>query len=147
MTLISRLTDAEFLQQLCDAYRDIKLHHGIPSTNRTERQHLMFLAMCSLIAPDANLGMLSAINPYGGMIGYGNSRIFNWLMRHSKVMCLHAALHDAHGFMYSECSVGPGYCYASPSLPSRFWLGHITGIIFCIKLKLLYKSLVDEFDV
>ena len=41
---------------------------------------------------------------------------------------------------------GPGYCYVAPSLPNSCFLGHVSGPLFCLFVKifasLVYASLV-----
>ena len=51
-------------------------------------------------------------------------------LRCSRVMQIHAILHDAYSKLKSKYGIGPRYCYALPSC-SRFsspYLGHITGL-------------------
>ena len=60
--------------------------------------------------------------PFGGLIGYGNSRI-DYFFANSKIFTLHAILHDAAGSVKSTTCKGPGYCYVLPSFPSSCFLG------------------------
>lgn len=90
--------------------------------------------------------------PYGGMIGYGKSRVMDALLCWSKIIRLHAAFHDACGVMKMDYDVGPGYCYAPHSLFyntfSKFYLGHFAGLLFWLRMKFtdseLYASILPQ---
>ena len=47
---------------------------------------------------------------FGGLIGNGNSYLDS-VFRYSKVIRLHAILHDAAGAVRAHSGKGPGYCY------------------------------------
>ncbi len=99
-----------------------------------------FLAACICLdeinKSEHSLSAMDLENPYGGLIGPGNScleKLFNY----SKVLRLHAVIHDACGFMRRKYKVGPGYCYMMPK-PLQInspLLGHVGGIIYCLILK------------
>ena len=75
--------------------------------------------------------------PFGGVIGWGNSCIgyFN-----SKIFRLHAILHDAAGSVKSTTHKGPGYCFGLPRFPSSCFLGHVTGLLFCLYIKVFAST-------
>ena len=77
--------------------------------------------------------------PFGGLIGTANSGLHEYL-KWSKIMRLHAVFHDAAGYMRKRFEIGPGYTYAPFS-----WgygrrksplAGHLTGVIYCLFLKI-----------
>ena len=95
-----------------------------------------FLAACYLICADVNLKEVNDHAPFGGIIGMGNSSLESVLGKY-KVLRLHAIFHDAAGFMKCQYNKGPGYLYILVNAPRYFnmcWIGHITGIIYCIYL-------------
>ena len=58
----------------------------------------------------------------------------------SKIFRLHAILHDSAGSVKSTAKKGPRYCYVAPSLPSSCFLGHVTGMIFCLYVEKNFSS-------
>ena len=85
--------------------KDIKLIHekglslrgNINYTHISYRQ-LYFVAACSLLDPEVDGEIALKFRPYGGFIGIDNSRL-DPLLKRSEVLRLHAALHDAAGFI------------------------------------------------
>ena len=107
-----------------------------------------FPAVCRTLDTDADLNFIDETCPYGGIIGIGNSFVVENLLNGLKIFRLHANFHDACGYMKSNYSVGPGYCYMLPprlQINSCF-LGHITGLSFCIFLKLTQSTIYHAFD-
>ena len=88
---------------------------------------------------------MNILYPHGGLIGYGNSNL-DTLLRFSKVFRLHAILHDAAGAVYAENGSGPGYCYVIGRGPSSCFLGHITGLFYCLYLKIFVPSIFNLFE-
>ena len=82
---------------------------------------------------------------FGGLIGYGNS-YFDSVFRYSKVFRLHAILHDAAGAVRSHSGKGPGYCYMIGRGPNSYVLGHVTGLLFCLYVKLFQPSTFNSVD-
>ena len=136
-----RLSTHTFLSQLLENYRNVKKAQFGPNPGL---EHSLFLAACLVISPTSDLMILSSKNPYGGLIGYGDSRKCHAALSRYKVLRLHAALHDAYGFMKEEFDEGPGYCYAFPLCPSHFWTGHLTGIAYCIFVKICFPSFYNS---
>ena len=83
--------------------------------------------------------------PFGGFIGSGNSYLDS-VFRYSKLFRLHAILHDAAGAVRSHTGEGPGYCYMIGPGPNCCLLGHVTGILFCLCVKLLLPSIYNSVD-
>ena len=63
-----------------------------------------------------------------------------------KIFRLHAILHDAAGSVNSTTYKGPGYYYVLPRFPSSCFLGHVTGLIFCLYVKIFAASVYALFD-
>ena len=82
---------------------------------------------------------------FDGTIGYKNSYL-ELLFRHFKVFKLHAILHDAAGAVRSHSGKGPGYCYMIRRGPNSCLLGHVTGLIFCLYVKIFLPSILNFVD-
>ena len=80
------------------------------------------------------------LRPYGGIIGIDNSSVDKYL-EISKVLRLHAILHDAGGFIYEIYNQGPGYSYMLPWKSSNCFSGHLSGILFCLYIKVFHPSI------
>ena len=75
------------------------------------------------------------LRPYGGIIGIDNSSVDKYL-KISKVLRLHAILHDAGGFIYERYS-----SYMLPWKSSNCFSGHLSGILFCLYIKVFHPSI------
>jgi hypothetical protein len=102
-----------------------------------------FISTCMYIHPEVDFDQLSEDCPYGGIIGIGNSYL-DVFLKHSKDFQLHAIFHDAAGYLKSVHKVGPGYCYIYPFPINCCFLGHLTGLGFCLYLKLRKPSLFNK---
>ena len=76
---------------------------------------------------------------FGGTIGYGDSYL-EFSFCHSKVIELHAILHDATGAMRSRSGKSPGYCYMIGRGLISSSLGCVTGLLICLYVKLFLLS-------
>ena len=83
--------------------------------------------------------------PCGGLNGYGNSYLDS-VFRYSNVFRLHAILHDAAGAVRSHSGKGPGYCYMIGRGQISCLLGHVTGLIFCLYVKIFLPSIFNSVD-
>ena len=81
----------------------------------------------------------------GGTIGYGNSYL-ELLFRHFKVFRLHAILHDAAGAVRAHSGKGLGFCYMIRRGPSSCLPGHVTGLLFCLYVKIFLPSIFNSVD-
>ena len=108
-----------------------------------------FLAACKFIFPEVDLELVDSACKYGGKIGINNSKL-DLIFRHSKIFRLHAILHDAAGYMKSTAGYnkGPGYCYMLPNwkLTNSCYLGHVTGLLFCLYLKIFQCNLFNLLE-
>ena len=85
------------------------------------------------------------LRPYGGIIGIDNSSVDKYL-KISKVLRLHAILHDAGGFIYERYKQRPGYSYMLPWKSSNCFSGHLSGIFFCLYLKVFHPSILQLLE-
>ena len=85
------------------------------------------------------------LRPYGGIIGIDNSSWDKYLKRF-KMLRLHAILHDAAGFTYEFYELGPGYSYMLPCKINSCFSGHVTGILFCLYIKLIKWRLFQSLQ-
>ena len=120
--------------------KDIKLIHenvlslrgNINYTHISYRQ-LYFVAACSMLDPEVDGEIALKFRPLWWF--HWNSRPDPFLKR-SKVLRLHAALHDAAGFIKDCRNKGPGYNYAFRYSPVNHCLfEHLTGILFILSVK------------
>ena len=81
---------------------------------------------------------------FGGLIGYGNSYLDS-VFRYSKVFRLHAKLHDAAGAVRAHSNKGPGYCYIGRG-PNSCLLGQVTGLLFCLYVKISLPSIFNSVN-
>ena len=63
-----------------------------------------------------------------------------------KKIRLHAILHDAAGSVRSQTGKGPGYCYMIGRGPNSSLLDHVTGLLFCLYVKLFLPSFFNSVD-
>ena len=82
---------------------------------------------------------------FGGTIGYEDSYLDS-VFRYSKVFRLHALLHDAAGAVRLQTGKGPGYCYMIGRCPNCCLLGHLTGLLFCLYVKIFLPSIFNLID-
>ena len=82
---------------------------------------------------------------FGGTIGYGDSYL-EFLLRPSKVFRLHAILYDAAGAVRAHSVKGLGYGYMIGRGLHSCLLGHVTGLPFCIYVKIFLPSIFNSLD-
>ena len=82
---------------------------------------------------------------FGGLIGYGNSCLDS-VFRYCKVFRLHAILHDAAGAVRAHSNKGHGYCYMIGRGPNSCLLGQVTGLLFCLYVKLFLPSIFNSVE-
>ena len=66
------------------------------------------------------------------------------VFRCSELYGLLAILHYAAGAVRSHTGKGPGYCYMIGRGPSSCLLGHVTGLLFCLYVKLFLPSILNS---
>ena len=82
---------------------------------------------------------------FGETIGYGVSYL-EFLFRHLNVFKLHAILHDTAGAVRAHSGKDPGYCYKTGRGPGSCLLGHVNGLLFCLYVKLILRSIFNSVD-
>ena len=80
------------------------------------------------------------LRQYGGLIGIDNSSLDKYL-EVSKILRLHAILHDAGGFIYEIYNQGPGYSYMLPWKSSNCFSGRLSGIFFCLYIWIFHPPI------
>ena len=80
-----------------------------------------------------------------GLIGYGNSCLDS-VFRYSKLFRLPAILHDAAGAVSTHSGKGPGCCYMIGRRLISCLLGYVTGLIFCLYVKIFLPTIFNSID-
>ena len=132
--------DVFFLMNIFRLYPGLKMSFE----NNSVRKNL-FLSACFCRDSRLSFSEMDQKFKFGGTIGYGNSYL-EFLFRHFKVFRLHAVLHDAAGAVRVDSGKGPGYCYVIGRGPTSCLLGHVTGILFCLYVKLFLPSIFNSID-
>ena len=105
----------------------------------------LFLSACFCWYTYFSLGDVDEKVKFGGTIGYGDS-YFEFLFRLFKVFRLHAILHDAAGAVRAHSSKSPGYCLMIGRGTNSSFLEHLTGLLFCLYVKLFLPSIFKFVD-
>ena len=105
----------------------------------------LFLSACFCLDSRLSLREMDQKIEFGGTIGYGDSYLES-VFGYSKVFRLHAILHDAAGAVRLQTGKGPGYCYMISRGPNCCLLGHVTGLLFCLYVKIFLPSIFNLFD-
>ena len=105
----------------------------------------LFLSACFCWDSGLSLREMDQKFKLGGLIVYGNS-FLDSVFRYSKVFILHAILHDAAGAVRAYSGKGPGYCYMIGRGPNSCLLCHVTGLLFCLSVKIFLPSIFNFVD-
>ena len=105
----------------------------------------LFLSACFGWDSSLSLCEMDQKLNFGGLIGYGNSYL-ELLFRQFKIIRLHAIIHDAAGAVRAHSGKGPGYCYMIGRGPNSCLLGHVTGLLFCLYVKIFLPSIFNSVD-
>ena len=105
----------------------------------------LFLSACYIWNDKVSLGEMHQKFQFGGPIGYGYS-LSDSILCYSKVFRLHAILYDAAGAVRSHTGKGLGYCYTIGQGPKSCLLGHVTGLLFCLYVKIFVSSIFNSVD-
>ena len=123
---------------------DLKSIHEKEYSGYSER-YLYFFATCFYLDPDLDLDIALKLRPYGEFIGTDNSTFDNYFKSY-KILRLHAILHDASGFVLKHSEKGPGYSYVLPCPATNEYLGHVTGVAFCLYAKTFKKNMFSLME-
>ena len=123
-----------------------RLYPGLKMSleNNNVRKNL-FLNACFCWDSGLSLREMNQNFNFGGLIGYGNSHLDS-VFCYSKVCRMHAILHAAAGAVRSHTGKGHGYCYMIGRGPNSCLLGHVTGLLFCLYVKLFLPSIFISVD-
>ena len=105
----------------------------------------LFLSACFCWDSKLSLREMDQKFKFGGLIGYGNCCLDS-VFRYSKAFRLHAILHDAGGAVRSHSGKVPGCSYMIGRGPNPCLLGHVTGLLFCLYVKLFLPSIFNSVD-
>ena len=105
----------------------------------------LFLRACICWDSGRSLRQMDQKFKFVGLIGYGNSYLDS-VFRYSKVFRLHAKLHDAAGAVRSHTDKGLGYCYMIGRGRNSCLLGHVTGLLFCLHVKIFLPFIFKSVD-
>ena len=105
----------------------------------------LFLSACFCWDSRHSLREMDQNFKFDGTIGYADSYL-ELLIRPFKVFRLHAKLHVAAGAVQAQSCKGPGHCYKIGRGPKTCLLGHVTGLLFCLYVKLFLRSFFHSFD-
>ena len=129
-----------FLMSIFPLYPGLKMSFEHNSVRKN-----LFLSACFCWYPRLSLREMDQKFKFGGTIGYGDSYLDS-VFRYSKVFRLHAILHDAAGAVRLQTGKGPGYCYMIGRGPNCCLLGHVTGLLFCLYVKIFLPSIFKLID-
>ena len=107
---------------------------------QTKKSDFAFLATCLYFDSDIHLDFVLKNRPFGGLIRIDNLSIDKNL-KQFKFLRFHAIFHDAAVYLQGKNKTGPGYLNVLPRSIENFYLGHVTGIAFCLFLKAFEPTL------
>ena len=132
--------DVLFLMSIFRLYPGLKMSFEHNSVRKN-----LFLSACFCWDSRLSLREMDQKFKFGGTIGYGDSYL-EFLFRHFKVFRLHTILHDAAGAVRTHSGKGLGYCYMNGQGPNSCLLGHVTGLLFCLYVKIFQPSIFNSVD-
>ena len=66
------------------------------------------------------------------------------IFRPFKIFRIHAIQHDAAGAVRAHSGKGPDYCYMIGRGPNSCLLGYVTGLLFCLYVKVFLSSIFNS---
>ena len=102
----------------------------------------LFLSACFCCDSRPSLCEMDQKFPIGGLVGCGISYLDS-VFHYSSVFRLHAKLHDAAGAVPSHTGIGPGYGYMIGRGPNSCLHDHVTGLLFCLYVKIFLPSIFN----
>ena len=132
--------DVLFLMSIFRLYLGFKMSFE----NNSVRKNL-FLSACFCWDSQLSLREMDQKFIFGGTTGYGDSYL-EFLFRHFKVFRLLAILHDAAGAVRPHSGKGLGYCYMIGRGPNSCLLGHVTGLVYCLCVKIFPPTIFNSVD-
>ena len=132
--------DVLFLMNIFRLYPGLKTSFEHDSVRKN-----LVLSACFFWDSRLSLREMEQKFEFGGTISYGDSYL-DCVFRYSKVFRLHARLHDAAGAVRVHSGKGPGDCYMIGRGPNSCLLGHVTGLLFCLYVKIFLPSIFNSLD-
>ena len=132
--------DVLFLMSIFRLYPGLKLSFEHNSVRKN-----LFLSACFCWDSRLSLREMDQKFKFGGTIGYGNSYL-ELLFRHFEIFRLDAILHYAAGAVRPHSGKGPGYCCMIGRGPNSCLLGHVTGLVFCLYVKIFLPSIFNSVE-
>ena len=132
--------DVIFLKFIFRLYPGLKMSFEHNSVRKN-----LFLSACFCWDSRFSLPEVDQKFKIGETIGYGDSYLES-VFCFSKVFRLHDILHDAARAVRTHSGKGPGYCYMIGRGPNSCLLGHLTGLIFCLYVKIFLPSIFNLID-
>ena len=132
--------DVLFLMSIFRMYSGLKISFEHNSVRKN-----LFLSASSCWDSGLSLREMDQKYKFGGTISYGDSYLDS-VFRYSKVFRLLEILHDAAAAVRVHSGKGPGYCYMIGRGPNSCLLGHVTGLLFCLYVKLFLLSIFNSVD-
>ena len=132
--------DVLFLLSIFRLYSGLKVSFEHNSVRKN-----LFLSACFCWDSRLSLREMDQKHKFGGLIGYGNSYLDS-VFRYSKVFRLHAILHDAARAVRSHSGKRPSYCYMIGRGPNSCLVGHVTGLLFRLYVKIFLPSIFNSVD-
>ena len=99
----------------------------------------LFITVCAHIHDSVDLDIVDYDCKFGGLIGMGNSKL-DIMLKYFKIFRVHACLHDAYGYMKTKHNKGPGYNYVTHLPINSPLLGDVSGLSYCLYLKIIQPS-------
>ena len=132
--------DVLFLMSIFRLYPGFKMSFAHNSVLRN-----LFLSECCCWDSRLSLREMDQKFKLGGTIGYRDSYL-EFLFRQIKLFRLHAILHDAAGAVRAHSGKAPGYCYMIRRGIDSCLLGHVTGTLFSLYVKIFLPSIFSSVD-
>ena len=99
----------------------------------------LFLSVCLCCDSRPSLREMDQKIEFGGTIVYGNSYLE--FLFHFKIFRLRATLHGGAVALRAISGIGPGYCYMIGMALNSCLLGHVTGLLFCLYVKIFLPTI------
>ena len=116
--------------------RTLRLYPGLKlSFEHNSFRKSLFLGACFWWNATISLREVDQSFTLHATIGYVVSYL-EFLVRHFKVTRLHVIPHYAAGALRAHSDKAPDYCYMIGRGPKSCLRGHVTGLFFCVYVKL-----------
>ena len=125
------------LDRIHEVYKKVKKEYS-----QYGEKFLYFLATCLYLEPDLDLEIALKLRPYGGLIGIDDSSLDVYFKNYGCMLWFC----DTCGFVYEYSEKEPGYSYFLPCPVTNEYVGHLTGIAFCLYLKTFKNRLFNRLE-